>query len=44
MGLVADVVEGAIVGTALYEGRFTLTDALQLTWPRRSRQSGIAGD
>src|SRR6478672_977307 len=25
-------VEGAIIGTALYEGRFTLTDALDLTW------------
>src|SRR4029453_17475264 len=25
-------VEGAIVGTALYEGRFTLEDALALTW------------
>ena len=25
-------VEGAIVGTALYEGRFTLEDALDLTW------------
>ena len=24
MGLVADGVEGAIIGTALYEGRFTL--------------------
>ena len=36
MGLVADGVEGAIIGTALYEGRFTLTDALELTWPGRS--------
>ena len=26
-------VEGAIVGTALYEGRFTLTEALELTRP-----------
>ena len=33
MGLVAEGVEGAIIGTALYEGRFTLTDALDLTWP-----------
>ena len=33
MGLVGDGVEGAIVGTALYEGRFTLEDALALTWP-----------
>ncbi len=31
MGLVDDGVEGAIVGTALYEGRFTLEDALALT-------------
>lgn len=30
-GLVDDGVEGAIVGTALYEGRFTLEDALALT-------------
>ncbi len=29
--LVADGVEGAIAGTALYEGRFTLEDALALT-------------
>ena len=27
----ADGVEGAIAGTALYEGRFTLEDALALT-------------
>ncbi len=33
-GLVDDGVEGAIIGTALYEGRFTLEDALALT--RRS--------
>jgi phosphoribosylanthranilate isomerase len=26
-------VEGAIIGTALYEGRFTLEDALALTRP-----------
>ncbi len=32
-GLVAEGVEGAIVGTALYEGRFTLEDALALTLP-----------
>ena len=31
MGLVDDGVEGAIIGTALYEGRFTLEDALALT-------------
>lgn len=31
MGLVEMGVEGAIVGTALYEGRFTLVDALALT-------------
>jgi phosphoribosylanthranilate isomerase len=35
MALVEIGVEGAIVGTALYEGRFTLTDALDLTWPGR---------
>jgi phosphoribosyl isomerase A len=34
-GLVADGVEGAIIGTALYEGRFTLEDALALTLPQR---------
>ncbi|HEX4190412.1 MAG TPA: bifunctional 1-(5-phosphoribosyl)-5-((5-phosphoribosylamino)methylideneamino)imidazole-4-carboxamide isomerase/phosphoribosylanthranilate isomerase PriA [Marmoricola sp.] len=33
MGLVGIGVEGAIIGTALYEGRFTLTEALRLTWP-----------
>lgn len=32
-GLVAEGVEGAIIGTALYEGRFTLRDALALTLP-----------
>jgi phosphoribosyl isomerase A len=31
MDLVPDGVEGAIAGTALYEGRFTLEDALALT-------------
>ena len=35
MALVEVGVEGAIIGTALYEGRFTLTDALDLTWPER---------
>jgi phosphoribosylanthranilate isomerase len=30
-GLVGDGLEGAIIGTALYEGRFTLEDALALT-------------
>jgi phosphoribosylanthranilate isomerase len=30
-GLVSEGVEGAIVGTALYEGRFTLEDALAVT-------------
>jgi len=35
MDLVPVGVEGAIIGTALYEGRFTLEDALQLTWPNR---------
>jgi phosphoribosylanthranilate isomerase len=29
--LVRDGVEGAIIGTALYEGRFSLSDALALT-------------
>jgi phosphoribosylanthranilate isomerase len=33
MGLVDGGVEGAIIGTALYEGRFTLEDALELTKP-----------
>ena len=32
-GLVDDGVEGAIIGTALYEGRFTLEAALALTRP-----------
>jgi phosphoribosylanthranilate isomerase len=31
MGLVDDGVEGAIAGTALYEGRFSLEEALELT-------------
>jgi len=35
-GLVDLGVEGAIIGTALYEGRFTLEDALALTRPERS--------
>lgn len=35
MALVPVGVEGAIIGTALYEGRFTLEDALRLTWPGR---------
>jgi enamine deaminase RidA (YjgF/YER057c/UK114 family) len=34
-GLVAQGVEGAIIGTALYEGRFSLEDALALTLPAR---------
>ena len=33
MSLVPEGVEGAIAGTALYEGRFTLEDALALTKP-----------
>ncbi|MDQ6641443.1 MAG: bifunctional 1-(5-phosphoribosyl)-5-((5-phosphoribosylamino)methylideneamino)imidazole-4-carboxamide isomerase/phosphoribosylanthranilate isomerase PriA [Actinomycetota bacterium] len=33
VGLVSDGIEGAIIGTALYEGRFTLEDALTLTLP-----------
>ena len=39
-GLLAEGVEGAIVGTALYEGRFTLAEALDLTWPDRPRLPG----
>ena len=35
-GLLDDGVEGAIVGTALYEGRFTLEEALALTAGARS--------
>ncbi len=35
-GLVGEGVEGAIIGTALYEGRFTLSDALALTLPATS--------
>jgi phosphoribosylanthranilate isomerase len=33
--LVPEGVEGAIIGTALYEGRFSLEDALALTLPER---------
>ena len=36
-GLVAEGVEGASIGTALYEGRFTLADALTLTRPGAGR-------
>ena len=32
-GLVSEGVEGAIIGTALYEGRFSLEEALALTLP-----------
>lgn len=35
MRLVPHGVEGAIVGTALYEGRFSLEEALTLTLPKR---------
>jgi 1-(5-phosphoribosyl)-5-[(5-phosphoribosylamino)methylideneamino] imidazole-4-carboxamide isomerase/N-(5'phosphoribosyl)anthranilate isomerase len=38
MELVPSGVEGAIIGTALYEGRFTLEHALALTWPERFPQ------
>ena len=38
-GLVGDGVEGAIIGTALYEGRFTLEDALALTLPASASMS-----
>ncbi len=41
VGLVPDGVEGAIVGTALYEGRFTLEDALALTLP--AGRGGVEG-
>jgi phosphoribosylanthranilate isomerase len=37
-GLVANGVEGAIIGTALYEGRFTLDEALALTGRGREAQ------
>ncbi|HNJ79042.1 MAG TPA: HisA/HisF-related TIM barrel protein, partial [Marmoricola sp.] len=37
MALVPVGVEGAIIGTALYEGRFSLTEGLDLTWPERPR-------
>jgi phosphoribosylanthranilate isomerase len=36
-GLVTAGVEGAIIGTALYEGRFTLEEALALTLPEHRR-------
>ncbi|MBF4160647.1 bifunctional 1-(5-phosphoribosyl)-5-((5-phosphoribosylamino)methylideneamino)imidazole-4-carboxamide isomerase/phosphoribosylanthranilate isomerase PriA [Nocardioides acrostichi] len=39
MQLVPEGVEGAIAGTALYEGRFTLEDALALTRGQSSGQS-----
>ncbi len=35
MGLVGIGVEGAIAGTALYEGRFTIEEALALTRGKR---------
>lgn len=35
-------VEGAIAGTALYEGRFTLEDALALTLPAERRTGGAS--
>ncbi|GAB2758565.1 bifunctional 1-(5-phosphoribosyl)-5-((5-phosphoribosylamino) methylidenea mino)imidazole-4-carboxamide isomerase/phosphoribosylanthranilate isomerase PriA [Nocardioides salsibiostraticola] len=38
-GLVGQGVEGAIIGTALYEGRFTLPEALALTLPPTSQTS-----
>ncbi len=43
MALVPDGVEGAIAGTALYEGRFTLEDALALTLPADRRTDRTAG-
>lgn len=42
MGMVDAGVEGAIVGTALYEGRFTLEEGLELTLG--SRRARAAGD
>ena len=38
-GWSATGVEGAIIGTALYEGRFTLEDALALTRPTTGRRA-----
>jgi 1-(5-phosphoribosyl)-5-[(5-phosphoribosylamino)methylideneamino] imidazole-4-carboxamide isomerase/N-(5'phosphoribosyl)anthranilate isomerase len=43
MGLVPIGVEGAIAGTALYEGRFSLEDALALTRSRQARSPEDAG-
>jgi phosphoribosyl isomerase A len=40
--LVPEGVEGAIIGTALYEGRFTLEDALALTGSRGTPPPGPA--
>ena len=37
MELVPLGVEGAIIGTALYEGRFSLDEGLDLTWPDRPK-------
>jgi phosphoribosylanthranilate isomerase len=42
-GLVEIGVEGAIIGTALYEGRFTLADALALVAAGPAAPSGSAG-
>ena len=44
MGLVDAGVEGAIIGTALYEGRFTLTEALELTRSGDGRDPGHPRD
>ena len=41
--LVADGVEGAIIGTALYVGSFTLTEALTLTRGRAGLGAGSKG-
>ena len=43
-GLVEVGVEGAIIGTALYEGRFTLVDALALVAAGPAAPSGSAGE
>ncbi len=40
MGLVQEGVEGAIIGTALYEGRFTLSEALTLVSGEAERGTG----
>ena len=36
-GMVTDGVEGAIIGTALYLGRFTLAEAIEVAGPQPER-------